>query len=154
MLNENAEIRRYAHNVLFERDTAIKEISHRDIIINDLNRRIYKLESELSTQLGSCALLNQVKQCIAKYPEVLELLFDKRIDDIPRDLSHDISHDTSGHLSLCLASSGNIIEDSNLLDVISSILSFTSHYSKLVSSYTCLRIYYHPQNYYHLRSNH
>lgn len=132
MANENAEIRRLLHNSLIERDTAIKDLDQRDIVINDLNRRLYTLQTELSTQLGSRALLNQVKQCIAKYPEILQLLFDRNIDDIPSQSIHDIPHDISGNVSLGLATSGNIIEDSSLPDVISSILSFTSHYSKLV----------------------
>ena len=113
MSSENAEIRRQAHNVLFERDIAIKDLEQRDVTISHLKRsipfyhyhyhhnnhhhfrHIQKLQSELSNELGSRALLNQVKQCIAKYPEILELLFDKRIDD---GNLLDISHDLSGNV--------------------------------------------------------
>jgi hypothetical protein len=147
MSSENAEIRRQAHNVLFERDIAIKDLEQRDVTISHLKRsipfyhyhyhhynhhhfrHIQKLQSELSNELGSRALLNQVKQCIAKYPEILELLFDKRIDD---GNLLDISHDLSGNVSLGLAKSSSEIDDKNLLDCISSILSFASHYSKQV----------------------
>jgi len=151
MSSENAEIRRQAHNVLFERDIAIKDLEQRDVTISHLKRfipfyrhlyqiivtiiilfrHIQKLQSELSNELGSRALLNQVKQCIGKYPEILELLFDKRIDD---GNLLDISHDLSGNVSLGLAKSSSEIDDKNLLDCISSILSFASHYSKQVSS--------------------